>query len=222
MKNLQVCGIVKHKLTLTRWWANLLFSQLHPLVQNLLLILKLHPAGAIIYCHFTAVSIVLSFVLSNKLVNQFNCWVSVKCYPSSKILINVVQVVRIFHVEITPLFEWNSLFLWTAWTRPDVFANAACQSSAFWWPENITGDPQNDFENIHIGNHREDRPFQASSERVRSVLRAIYALFFGINRTFGLFFLSALYLFLFLTQYSCLYHLHFNVIIFFCSLFSNI
>ena len=91
-----------------------------------------------------------------------------KCYPSSKILINVAQVVRIFHVEIPPLFEWNSLFLWTAWTRPDVFANAACQSSAFWWQENITGDPQNDFENLHIINHRENRLFQASRDRIRS------------------------------------------------------
>ena len=62
------------------------------------------------------------------------------------------------------------MLLATAWTRPNVFANAACQSSAFWWPENITGDPQNDFENIHIINHREDRPFQASNEYLITVL----------------------------------------------------
>ena len=49
-----------------------------------------------------------------------------------------------------------------AWTRPDVFGYAGCQSSSFWYPYNATDDPQFDFENIHIHQYRENRTVQVS------------------------------------------------------------
>ena len=60
----------------------------------------------------------------------------------------------------TSTYISKSLMPTAAWTRPDVFGYAGCQSSSFWYPYNATDDPQFDFENIHIHQHRENRPPQ--------------------------------------------------------------
>ena len=73
------------------------------------------------------------------------------------VLTNASRFEVLFFLKIT-----GNYFPRVAWTRPGVFGHAGCQSSSFYYPQNETGNPQFDFENIYIHDHRENRPIQVS------------------------------------------------------------
>ena len=47
-----------------------------------------------------------------------------------------------------------------AWTRPQIFSAAACQSSSFWWPKRADASCQFEFLNKTLKENRNDRPYQ--------------------------------------------------------------